>query len=155
MYRLHVHDQRSTGMHWQIGKGGGFHYAQAQARGQSLPVTVFLGGPPALILAAISPLPENVPELMLASLLSGARLPQVRAPGGHAHPLIASTEFALMGDVAPHVRRPEGPFGDHYGYYSLQHDYPVFQIKQIAHRRDAVYPGHGRGQTAPGGLFHR
>jgi UbiD family decarboxylase len=140
MYRLHVYDQRSTGMHWQIGKGGGFHYARAEARGESLPVTVFLGGPPALILAAISPLPENVPELMLASLLSGARLPQVGAPGGHAHPLIASTEFALMGEVAPHVRRPEGPFGDHYGYYSLQHDYPVFHVKQIAHRRDAVYP---------------
>jgi 4-hydroxybenzoate decarboxylase subunit C len=105
-----------------------------------LPATVFLGGPPALILAAISPLPENVPELMLASLLLGARLPQVGAPGGHAHSLIASAEFALMGEVAPHVRRPEGPFGDHYGYYSLQHDYPVFHIKQIAHRRDAVYP---------------
>jgi UbiD family decarboxylase len=140
MYRLHVYDQRSTGMHWQIGKGGGFHYAQAQARGESLPVTVFLGGPPALILAAISPLPENVPELMLASLLSGARLPQVRGPAGHPHALIGAAEFALMGEVAPHVLRPEGPFGDHYGYYSLQHDYPVFQVNQIARRRDAVYP---------------
>jgi 4-hydroxybenzoate decarboxylase subunit C len=140
MYRLHVHDQRSTGMHWQIGKGGGFHYAQAEARGDALPVTVFLGGPPALILSAISPLPENVPELMLASLIGGDKLPQVSAPGDHPHPLIASSEFALMGSVPPHVRRPEGPFGDHYGYYSLQHDYPVFQVKQIAYRRDAIYP---------------
>jgi 4-hydroxybenzoate decarboxylase subunit C len=140
MYRLHVYDPRSTGMHWQIGKGGGFHYAQAESRGEALPVTVFLGGPPALILAAISPLPENVPELLLASLLSGERLPQVAAPGGHPHPLIASAEFALMGDVAPRVRRPEGPFGDHYGYYSLQHDYPVFDVKRMAHRRNALYP---------------
>jgi UbiD family decarboxylase len=140
MYRLHVYDQRSTGMHWQIGKGGGFHYAQADARGQALPVTVFLGGPPALILAAISPLPENVPELMLASLIAGERLPQAAAPGSHPHPLIASAEFALMGEVPPRLRKPEGPFGDHYGYYSLQHDYPVFQVRQMAHRLDAMYP---------------
>ncbi len=140
MYRLHVHDQRSTGMHWQIGKGGGFHYALAEARDEALPVTVFLGGPPALILAAIAPLPENVPELMLASLIAGDRLPQVAAPNNHPHPLIASAEVALMGQVPPRERRPEGPFGDHYGYYSLQHDYPVFHVKQLARRRDAIYP---------------
>jgi 3-polyprenyl-4-hydroxybenzoate decarboxylase len=138
MYRMHVHDARSTGMHWQIGKGGGYHYAVAEARGRALPATVFLGGPPALILSAIAPLPENVPELMLASLIAGGRLPQVHGHG--PHPLIATAEFALMGEVAPHVRRPEGPFGDHYGYYSLQHDYPVFGVQRIAHRRDAIYP---------------
>lgn len=141
MYRMHVHDKSSTGMHWQIGKGGGFHYARAEARGDALPLTVFLGGPPALILSAIAPLPENVPELMLASLIAGERLPQVVAPNGHPHPLIANAEFALMGEVPPHVRQPEGPFGDHYGYYSLQHDYPVFNVRQIAHRQDAIYPG--------------
>ncbi|HSS51948.1 MAG TPA: UbiD family decarboxylase, partial [Thermoanaerobaculia bacterium] len=139
MYRLHVHDARSTGMHWQIGKGGGFHYAAAEARGQALPATVFLGGPPALILAAIAPLPENVPELMLASLIAGERLKLV-APGVGAHPLVASAELALIGKVPPRVRRPEGPFGDHYGYYSLQHDYPVFEVEKIARRRDAIYP---------------
>jgi len=138
MYRLHVHDARSTGMHWQIGKGGGYHYAVAEQRGQSLPATVFLGGPPALILSAIAPLPENVPELMLASLIAGEKLPQVHGLG--AHPLIASAEFALIGDVPPRVRRPEGPFGDHYGYYSLQHDYPVFNVSRLAHRTDAIYP---------------
>jgi 3-polyprenyl-4-hydroxybenzoate decarboxylase len=111
-----------------------------QALNQPLPATVFLGGPPALILAAIAPLPENVPELMLASLIAGERLPQVAGPGGHPHPLIASAEFALMGEVAPRLRKPEGPFGDHYGYYSLQHDYPVLRIKQLARRRDAIYP---------------
>ena len=140
MYRLHVYDATSTGMHWQIGKGGGFHYARAEARGEALPVTVFLGGPPALILSAIAPLPENVPELMLASLIAGSKLPQAPGPGGHPHPLMATAEFALMGQVAPKIRRPEGPFGDHYGYYSLQHDYPVFTIDQVAHRRDAIYP---------------
>jgi len=138
MYRMHVHDARSTGMHWQIGKGGGYHYAVAEARQQSLPVTVMLGGPPALILSAIAPLPENVPELMLASLIAGARLPQVHGQG--PHPLVASAEFALMGDVRPGVRKPEGPFGDHYGYYSLQHDYPVFTVQRMAHRADAIYP---------------
>ena len=155
MYRLHVHDRQSTGMHWQIGKGGGFHYALAEARGEALPVTVFLGGPPALILSAIAPLPENVPELMLASLIAGERLPQVPAPGGHPHPLIASAEFALMGEVPPRMRRPEGPFGDHYGYYSLQHDYPVFQVSRSRRRRDAIYPADRRRQAAAGGLLHR
>jgi UbiD family decarboxylase len=140
MYRMQVYDKSSTGMHWQIGKGGGFHYARAEARNEALPLTVFLGGPPALILSAIAPLPENVPELMLASLIAGERLPQIAGPNGHPHPLIASAEFALMGQVAPRVRRPEGPFGDHYGYYSLQHDYPVFDVRQIAHRKDAIYP---------------
>ncbi|MSO50755.1 MAG: UbiD family decarboxylase [Acidobacteria bacterium] len=140
MYRLHVHDRTSTGMHWQIGKGGGFHYAIAEARQQPLPATVFLGGPPALMLAAIAPLPENLPEMLLASLIAGEKIAQVPGPNGHPHPLVARAEFALMGSVAPGVRKPEGPFGDHYGYYSLQHDYPVFQVAQVAHRRDAIYP---------------
>ena len=138
IYRLHVHDARTTGMHWQIGKGGGFHYAVAEAKGEALPATVFLGGPPALILAAVAPLPENVPELILASLIAGERLPLCPGPG--PHPLVATAEFALVGRVPPRVRRPEGPFGDHYGYYSLQHDYPVFELSHIARRRDAIYP---------------
>lgn len=140
MYRLHVHDATSTGMHWQIGKGGGFHYQVAEAKNQPLPATVFLGGPPALILSAIAPLPENIPELLLASLVAGEKIAQVPGPNGHPHPLVANAEFALMGQVAPHVRKPEGPFGDHYGYYSLEHDYPVFQVTQMARRRDAIYP---------------
>jgi UbiD family decarboxylase len=139
MYRLQVHDASTTGMHWQIGKGGGFHYAVAESRAEPLPVTVFLGGPPALMLAAVAPLPENVPELMLASLIAGERL-RVTTAAGHPHPLVAGAEFALMGEVPPHERRPEGPFGDHYGYYSLQHDYPVFRVRQVARRRDAIYP---------------
>ena len=138
MYRLQVHDRRTTGMHWQIGKGGGFHYARAQARGEDLPVTVFLGGPPALILAAIAPLPENVPELVLASLLAGGRLRTCDGPG--PHPLVADAEFALVGRVPAATVKPEGPFGDHYGYYSLRHAYPVFEIDHLCHRKDALYP---------------
>ncbi|NQW03156.1 MAG: UbiD family decarboxylase [Acidobacteria bacterium] len=140
MYRLHVHGPTSTGIHWQIGKGGGVHYQLAEARNQPLPVTVFLGGPPALILSAVAPLPENVPELLLASLIAGEKIAQVPGPNGHPHPLVARAEFALMGTVAPGTRQPEGPFGDHYGYYSLEHDYPIFNVTQIAHRRDAIYP---------------
>jgi 4-hydroxybenzoate decarboxylase subunit C len=138
MYRLQVHGPRTTGMHWQIGKGGGFHYAAATARGAGLPVSVWLGGPPALILAAIAPLPENVPELMLASLLAGERLRLMPGPAGHAVP--AAAELVLTGTVPAGVLRPEGPFGDHYGYYSLRHDYPVFEVEWLARRRDAIFP---------------
>jgi 4-hydroxybenzoate decarboxylase subunit C len=138
MYRMQVHGPRMAGMHWQIGKGGGYHYAVSEARGQRLPATVFLGGPPALILSAIAPLPENIPELVLASLIAGQRLPRVHDHG--PHPLIANAEFALIGEVPPDIRRPEGPFGDHYGYYSLQHDYPVFEAQRMAHRADAIFP---------------
>jgi UbiD family decarboxylase len=138
LYRMQVYDHRTTGMHWQIGKGGGFHYAAAEALGQALPVTVFLGGPPALVLAAVAPLPENVPELLLASLIAGGRLGTCPGPG--PHPLLAEAEFALVGRVPPHTRAREGPFGDHYGYYSLQHDYPVFEVAHVAHRKDAIFP---------------
>ena len=139
MYRMQVFDDATTGMHWQIHKGGGLHYHEAEKRGRSLPVTVFLGGPPALIAAAVAPLPESVPELMLASLLTGRRLSVARDPYG-GHPLIAEAEFAICGEVPPFERRPEGPFGDHYGYYSLRHDFPVFRAHRMWHRKDAIYP---------------
>ena len=138
MYRLQVHESRTTGMHWQIGKGGGYHYQVAEQRDEPLPATVYLGGPPALILAAVAPLPENVPELMLASLIAGGRLPLCPGPAGQT--LIADAEFAMIGRVPPHRRQVEGPFGDHYGYYSLAHDYPVFEVEWLAHRDDAIYP---------------
>ncbi len=139
IYRLQVYDSNSTGLHWQIQKGGGFHYQEAEAEGKPLPVTVFLGGPPALILAAIAPLPEDVPELILASLLAGEKFRTTRNPLG-GHRLAAEAEFALVGFALPHERRSEGPFGDHYGYYSLQHDYPIFHVENVFHRRDAIYP---------------
>jgi UbiD family decarboxylase len=139
MYRVQRYDAATAGLHWQIHKGGGFHYHAAEKMGQALPVTVFLGGPPALILSAIAPLPEDVPELMLASVLAGQKIKVTNDPSGK-YRLIAEAEFALVGRVPPHERRPEGPFGDHYGYYSLQHDYPVFHVDVVYHRRDAIYP---------------
>jgi 3-polyprenyl-4-hydroxybenzoate decarboxylase len=91
-----------------------------------------------MILSAIAPLPENVPELMLASLIAGEKLTTCPGPGPHA--LIAEAEFALIGSVSPGQRRPEGPFGDHYGYYSLRHGYPVFEVAHLTHRKGAIYP---------------
>jgi 4-hydroxybenzoate decarboxylase subunit C len=140
MYRIQRYDKESTGIHWQIHKGGGFHYHEAEKLIQALPVTIFLGGPPALILSAIAPLPEDVPELMLASLLAGQKLKTAKNPLANAHRLIAEAEFAICGKVAPHIRQPEGPFGDHYGYYSLVHEYPVFRADAVFHRKDAIYP---------------
>jgi UbiD family decarboxylase len=139
MYRIQRFDDTTTGIHWQIHKGGGNHYHAAEQKNEALPLTLYIGGPPALMLAAIAPLPENIPELVLASLLLGKKLEMVKNPHG-GHPLVANAEFALTGIVPPHTRRPEGPFGDHYGYNSLQHDYPVFQVQHMYHRRNAVYP---------------
>mgnify|MGYP005856935329 CR=1 FL=1 len=139
MYRMHRYDDRTTGIHWQIGKGGGFHHAEAEARGEALPVSVFVGGPPALIMSAIAPLPEGVPEIMLTSFLLGERLPVLRKKSW-PHPIPAGCEFAMLGHVPPRVRHPEGPFGDHYGYYSNEHPYPVFRVKRVLHRKDAVWP---------------
>lgn len=139
IYRMQIFDSAHAGLHWQIQKGGGFHYREAERLNQRLPVTVFLGGPPALMLAAIAPLPEDVPELVLASLLAGQKLKMSRNPFG-GYRLAAEAEFALVGEAAPHERRVEGPFGDHYGYYSLRHEYPVFHVDAIFHRRDAIYP---------------
>jgi UbiD family decarboxylase len=141
VYRMQRYDAQSTGLHWQIHKGGGFHYHEAEAIDKPLPATVFLGGPPALILAAIAPLPEDVPELVLASVLAGEKIRMTKNPldSGHRR-LVAEAEFALVGRVPPRERRPEGPFGDHYGYYSLRHDYPVFHVDAVFHRKDAIYP---------------
>lgn len=139
MYRIQRFDDETTGIHWQIHKGGGYHYHAAEQLGQALPMTLYIGGPPALMLAAIAPLPEDIPELMLTSLLIGKKLDMCSDPHG-GYKLVAGAEFAVCGNVPPHTRRPEGPFGDHYGYNSLQHDYPVFQASRLYHRKGAIYP---------------
>jgi UbiD family decarboxylase len=139
MYRIQLFDDQRTGLHMQIGKGGGFHLAAAEERGVALPVNIHVGGPPALMLAAIAPLPENVPEGLLASLLLQRKLALASNPHGDL-PLFAEAEFALVGEVAPGARRAEGPFGDHYGYYSETHDYPLFTCKALCRRRDAIFP---------------
>ncbi len=140
MYRIQRYDKTTTGIHWQIGKGGGFHHHEAEKMNKPLPVTIFLGGAPAMILSAIAPLPEDVPELMLASLLAGQKIKTVKNPLPNGHRLLAEAEFAICGNVAPHIRKPEGPFGDHYGYYSLIHPYPILEVSSVFHRKDAIYP---------------
>ncbi|MFM1873059.1 MAG: hypothetical protein RL398_2481 [Planctomycetota bacterium] len=137
MYRIQRFDDDSTGLHVQIGKGGGFHLAAHEQLGKPMPVHVTIGGPPALILSAIAPLPENVPEVLLTSLLLGQRLRTAHSPHTPL-PLFADAEFTIVGEVRPGERRPEGPFGDHYGYYSLRHDYPLLRAKALLHRREPI-----------------
>jgi 4-hydroxybenzoate decarboxylase subunit C len=139
LYRMQIFDDSTTGMHWQIGKGGGFHHAVAEESGESLPVVAFLGGPPALTLAAAAPLPENIGELLLASLVLGRKIDAVST--GHSPlPIAARAEIALVGRVPPRERRSEGPFGDHYGYYSLAHEYPVFHVDAVCRRQAPILP---------------
>ena len=139
MYRVQIFDSNEAGMHFQIGKGGGFHYHEAETLNKPLPANIYLGGPPALMLSAIAPLPENVPELLLTSLILGSKLKRSKSPVNSIDP-IAEAEFAVFGLIPPRIRRPEGPFGDHYGYYSLTHDYPVFRPTAIYHRDNAIFP---------------
>jgi UbiD family decarboxylase len=139
MYRAQVYDDKTCGAHIQIHRGAGFHMAAAAEREQSLPVNLFVGGPPALTLSAIAPLPENVPELLLASLMVGGRLPLSKNPAGPL-PLVSEAEFAIVGEIPFNERHPEGPFGDHYGYYSEVHDFPVIRAKAMFHRRGAIFP---------------
>lgn len=139
MYRVQLFNDTECGMHIQIHRGGGFHYHEAETQNQSLPVHIYVGGPPALTLAAILPLPEDVPELLFASLLMGRKLSLSKS----AHsplPFVAEADFCLAGEIPPFERKPEGPFGDHYGYYSLKHDYPFVKVKHLFHRADAIYP---------------
>jgi UbiD family decarboxylase len=139
IYRMQRYDDASTGMHWQIEKGGGFHFRKACERGQPLHVSVFLGGPPALTIAAIAPLPEGIDERMLAALMMGCPLEMIhRKPTCHLIP--ATAEFVLEGKVFDGDTRREGPFGDHLGHYSHSADFPVFRIDRMLSRRDAVYP---------------
>lgn len=140
MYRIQFHDPNLTGMHIQIHRGGGFHYAEAEAKGESLPAHIYVGGPPSLTIAAVAPLPEEISEFLLASLLLGERLRVARNKRISPLPIVADADFALVGKIPPKVRKPEGPFGDHYGYYALKHDYPVFQVEKIFARKDAIWP---------------
>ncbi|OKP85191.1 4-hydroxybenzoate decarboxylase [Paenibacillus helianthi] len=139
IYRIQMYDDSKVGVHWQKHKGGSFHHREAELLGETLPVSVFLGGPPALIAAAAAPVQERIPELMLASLVLGRKLQMVKDPmGGHRIP--AEAEFAIRGLVTPQERHTDGPFGNHYGYYSKPRDFPVMHVQRIWHRKDAIYP---------------
>ncbi|MBR9981444.1 MAG: UbiD family decarboxylase [Desulfatitalea sp.] len=139
IYRLQRFDGAATGMHWQIEKGGGFHFHKAAQMGRALPVSVILGGPPALTMAAVAPLPEGLDERLLAAYLMGRPLEVVRrSTTGHRIP--ARAEFVLEGEVRPGDMRLEGPFGDHFGHYSTAAEYPVFRVHRLLARKDAIYP---------------
>lgn len=138
IYRIQRFDTSRAGLHWQIAKGGGYHFYEAEKQNIPLPVSIFIGGPPALILSALLPLPENMPELIAASVLM--QKPVGVRKTSHPHPVLAECEFALQGFAYPHVRKQEGPFGDHYGYYSLEHEFPVFECQKIYHRDKAIFP---------------
>jgi len=138
IYRMHVFDPSTTGMHWQIGKGGGFHYHAAESMGQPLEVAVAVGADPATLLAAIAPLPEGIDELAFAGFLRGApsRLAHGRSIGIEVP---ADAEFVIEGVVPPGERRIEGPFGDHFGHYSHAAPFPVFHVRTVTHRSRPVF----------------
>jgi len=139
IYRMQRFDATTTGMHWQIEKGGGFHFKIACELGKPLPISVILGGPPALTMAAIAPLPEGIDERLLAALIMGRPLDVILRKGtGHRIPALA--EFVLEGSVSAGDMRQEGPFGDHLGHYSHSAPFPVFRVDRMLARRDAIYP---------------
>ena len=138
IYRMHVYDGTRAGMHWQIMKGGGYHYAAAERLGQALPVAVAVGADPVTLLASVAPLPEGIDELAFAGFLRGR--PTELARCGSVDALApASAEFVLEGEVPPHERAPEGPFGDHFGHYSHAAPFPVFHVRRIARRASPIY----------------
>jgi 4-hydroxy-3-polyprenylbenzoate decarboxylase len=143
MYRVQLsgneyEPDREVGLHYQIHRGIGAHHAAAVRRGEPLRVNVCIGGPPALMLAAVMPLPEGMPELAFAGALGGRRVRLIDRPG--ALPFPAEADFVITGSIDPARTRPEGPFGDHLGYYSLQHPFPVMTVDKVFHRLDAIWP---------------
>ncbi len=143
MYRVQLAGNRyipnhEVGLHYQIHRGIGVHHAAAIERGEALRVNVFVGGPPALTVAAVMPLPEGLPELAFAGALGGRRVAMVRPDG--CLPMPAEADFVICGSIDPLERKPEGPFGDHLGYYSLQHDFPVLAVERVYHRDGAIWP---------------
>jgi 4-hydroxy-3-polyprenylbenzoate decarboxylase len=133
---------REVGLHYQIHRGIGVHHAAALARGEPLRVNVFVGGHPAMTLAAVMPLPEGMSELSFAGALAGQRIPLARRPtaSGNDLPVYADADFCIRGVTRPGRSLPEGPFGDHLGYYSLAHDFPVLEVEEVWARQDAVWP---------------
>jgi 4-hydroxy-3-polyprenylbenzoate decarboxylase len=149
MYRVQLSGNayeadREVGLHYQIHRGIGVHHSKALAHGVPLRANVSVGGPPALALAAVMPLPEGLPELAFAGALGGRRVRLVYPePSGGKTPMLpmpAEADFCIVGTVDPHRQLPEGPFGDHLGYYSLAHDFPVLNVERVYHRKGAIWP---------------
>ena len=141
MYRVQLAGNRyggnKVGLHYQIHRGIGVHHAAAVRRGEPLRVSIFVGGPPAHTLAAVMPLPEGLTELLFAGMLNRRRFRIARRDG---FAIAAEADFVITGRIDPTRTLPEGPFGDHLGYYSLVHDFPVLEVESVYHRDDAVWP---------------
>ncbi|MCM2370924.1 UbiD family decarboxylase [Aporhodopirellula aestuarii] len=142
MYRVQLSGneydpQSQVGLHYQIHRGIGVHHRAAMDRGEELRVAITVGGSPAMSLAAVMPLPEGLTELTFAGALAGRRTRMIR--GDHA-PVYADADFAIVGRIDPTATMPEGPFGDHLGYYSLEHPFPFMRVDKVWHRDGAVWP---------------
>src|SRR2546421_1290388 len=138
MYRMQIFDDRTTAMHWQVHKVGARHGKVYYQRGERMPVAVTLGGDPALTFAATAPLPDGLDEILFAGFLRKKSVELVKCKTIDVE-VPADADFVLEGFVQPGEMRPEGPFGDHTGFYTAVEDYPVFHLTAITHRRDAVY----------------
>ena len=139
LYRMQVYDDRTTGMHWQVHKVGARHGKQYYERGERMPVAVTLGGDPVYTFAAMAPLPDGLDEILFAGFLRRKSVELVKCKTIDVD-VPADVDLVLEGYVQPGEMRPEGPFGDHTGYYTALEDYPVFHLTAITHRRDAMYP---------------
>jgi 4-hydroxy-3-polyprenylbenzoate decarboxylase len=143
MYRVQLSGKeyqtnQQIGLHYQIHRSIGVHHAKAIAQGEPFRVNIFVGGSPAMTLAAVMPLPEGMSELTFAGALQNRRVKMVRQSGRPS--IYAEADFCISGTVDPEKLLPEGPFGDHLGYYSLAHDFPVLNVEKVYHRRDAIWP---------------
>ena len=138
IYRMQFAAPDQVLMHWQIAKGGGYHYWKAERKGKALAVAIVIGGDPVLYIASVAPLPEGVDELAFAGFLRGRRMRLVLGKTG-VTVVPADAEFVLEGIVPPDERRPEGPFGDHFGHYSHPAPFPVMWVQRVTRRFHAVY----------------
>ncbi|TIH18439.1 UbiD family decarboxylase [Marinifilum sp. JC120] len=141
MYRVQLsgnqYNNTEVGLHYQIHRGIGHHHAQALKKGEKLKVNIVVGGAPSMTIAAVMPLPEGLAEIFFAGSLGGHRIPMVMQPNGL--PVPAEADFCICGTIS-NEQKPEGPFGDHIGYYSLTHDFPVLKVDKVYHRSDAIWP---------------
>ncbi len=139
VYRMHVYNKSETGMHWQIGKGGGYHYQQAEAAGRALPLVTVLGADPILMMCGVLPLPEGLSEIAFAGFLRGEST-RVTTLTESDLSVPSEAEFLLEGFVPPKERRQEGPYGDHFGHYSLAAPFPIFKVNRVWHREKPIFP---------------